>query len=81
MPLFRISISLMLMLFPTECRQFCSWLDTLRQAVVAGEEEVAAETLEAAERLLEQGEQQREQTLAACNSTIAHGESLVQELR
>jgi len=71
----------MLMLFPIECRQFCSWLDTLRQAVVAGEEEVAAETLEAAERLLEQGEQQREQTLAACNSTIAHGESLVQELR
>ncbi|XP_059472379.1 kalirin isoform X2 [Neocloeon triangulifer] len=62
-------------------KEFCSWLDTLRQAVADGEEEVAAETLEAAERLLQQGEQQREQTLAACNSTIAHGESLVQELR
>ncbi|CAB3378546.1 Hypothetical predicted protein [Cloeon dipterum] len=62
-------------------KEFCSWLDSLRQAVAAGEEEVAAETLEAAERLLEQGDQQREQTLAACNSTIAHGESLVQELR
>lgn len=61
--------------------QFTSWLETLRQGAESSEEEIAAESLEAAERLLEQAAQHREASVAACNTTIAHGESLVQELR
>jgi hypothetical protein len=61
--------------------QFASWLETLRQGADASEDEVASDTLDAAERLLEQAAQHREASLAACNTTIAHGESLVQELR
>ncbi|KAF4527096.1 hypothetical protein B566_EDAN016115, partial [Ephemera danica] len=67
-------------LFYQHDKEFASWLETLRQGADSSEEEAAAETLEAAERLLEQAAQHREASLAACNTTIAHGDSLVQEL-
>jgi triple functional domain protein len=58
--------------------QLGSWVDELRQELQNDE---AADTLEATERLLEQCGQQRDSSLDACVSTIARGETLLQELR
>ena len=58
--------------------QLAGWVDELRQELQSDE---AADTLEAAERLLEQCGQQRDSSLDACVSTIARGETLLQELR
>jgi triple functional domain protein len=58
--------------------QLGSWVDELRQELQTDE---AADTLEATERLLEQCSQQRDSSLDACVSTIARGETLLQELR
>jgi triple functional domain protein len=65
----------------TECQallQLASWVDELRQELRTDE---AADTLEATERLVEQCSQQRDSSLDACVSTIARGETLLQELR
>ncbi|KAJ9574580.1 hypothetical protein L9F63_008253, partial [Diploptera punctata] len=63
-------------LFYSHDKELAGWVDELRQ-----ENDEAADTLEAAERLLEQCGQQRESSLDACISTIAQGETLLQELR
>nr|CAD7431849.1 unnamed protein product [Timema monikensis] len=55
-----------------------SWVDELRQELQSDE---VADTLEAAERLVEQCGQQRDSSLDASVSTIAQGETLLQELR
>lgn len=57
--------------------QLESWLEELRQEPC----DEAADTLEAAERQLEQCSQQRDSSLDACVNTIAQGETLLQELR
>lgn len=63
----------------TDCLlQLAGWVDELRQELQNDE---AADTLEAAERLLEQCGQQRDSSLDACVGTIARGETLLQELR
>nr|CAD7202611.1 unnamed protein product [Timema douglasi] len=54
------------------------WVDELRQELQSDE---VADTLEAAERLVEQCGQQRDSSLDASVSTIAQGETLLQELR
>lgn len=59
--------------------QLCGWVDELRQELSA--EESRAESLEQTERLLEQTQQQRDSSLDACQSTIAQGDALLQELR
>ncbi|XP_060534993.1 triple functional domain protein isoform X2 [Cylas formicarius] len=66
-------------LFYTREKELASWADELRQELQ--QEENAAETLESVERLLEQTDQHRVQSLEACASTIAQGEALLQELR
>ena len=58
--------------------QLAGWVDELRQELQNDE---ATDTLEAAERLLEQCGQQRDSSLDACVSTITRGETLLQELR
>nr|CAD7453169.1 unnamed protein product [Timema tahoe] len=58
--------------------QLSSWVDELRQELQSDE---VADTLEAAERLVEQCGQQRDSSLDASVSTIAQGETLLQELR
>ncbi|XP_049828356.1 kalirin isoform X4 [Schistocerca gregaria] len=65
-------------LFYTHEKELSGWADELRGELVADE---AADTLEAAERLLEQCRDQRASSLDACASTIAQGETLLQELR
>ncbi|KDR16954.1 Triple functional domain protein, partial [Zootermopsis nevadensis] len=65
-------------LFYSHDKELAGWVDELRQELQNDE---AADTLEAAERLLEQCGQQRDSSLDACVSTIARGETLLQELR
>lgn len=60
------------------CVQLGGWADELRQEVQNDE---AADTAEAAERLLEQCGQQRDSSLDACATTIAQGDTLLEELR
>lgn len=57
--------------------QLEGWLEELRQENC----DEAPETLEAAERQLEECARQRDSCLDACVSTIGHGETLLQELR
>ncbi|XP_066250215.1 triple functional domain protein isoform X1 [Euwallacea similis] len=66
-------------LFYTREKELASWADELRQELQ--QEENAAEGLETVERLLEQTDQHRVQSLEACASTIGQGEALLQELR
>ncbi|XP_044733840.1 triple functional domain protein isoform X3 [Chrysoperla carnea] len=66
-------------LFYTHEKELSSWVDELRQELQ--NDETGADSLEATERLLEQTAQQRDSCLDACNSTIAEGEALLQELR
>uniref|UniRef100_A0AAR5PYU8 Non-specific serine/threonine protein kinase n=1 Tax=Dendroctonus ponderosae TaxID=77166 RepID=A0AAR5PYU8_DENPD len=66
-------------LFYTREKELANWADELRQELQ--QEESAAEGLETVERLLEQTDQHRVQSLEACASTIAQGEALLQELR
>ncbi|XP_066996303.2 kalirin [Anabrus simplex] len=65
-------------LFYTHDKELSGWADELRAELQNDE---AADTLEAAERLLEQCGQQRDSSLDACVSTIAEGDTLLQELR
>nr|CAD7567562.1 unnamed protein product [Timema californicum] len=74
-PTFLANIYYMCML---SCAQLSSWVDELRQELQSDE---VADTLEAAERLVEQCGQQRDSSLDASVSTIAQGETLLQELR
>lgn len=53
-------------------------MDELRQEM---QQDEVADSLETAERLLEQCAQHRTSCLEACASTIAQGETLLQELR
>lgn len=53
-------------------------MDELRQEL---QQDEVAESLETAERLLDQCSQHRTSCLEACASTIAQGETLLQELR
>lgn len=53
-------------------------MDELRQEL---QQDEVAESLETAERLLDQCAQHRSSCLEACASTIAQGEALLQELR
>ncbi|CAB0035585.1 unnamed protein product [Trichogramma brassicae] len=59
-------------------KHLSGWVDELRQELQQNE---IAESLETAERLLEQCAQHRSSCLEACASTIAQGEALLQELR
>ncbi|XP_014237093.1 kalirin isoform X2 [Trichogramma pretiosum] len=64
--------------FYTHEKELSGWVDELRQELQQNE---IAESLETAERLLEQCAQHRSSCLEACASTIAQGEALLQELR
>jgi len=55
-----------------------NWLGELKQEL---QSEEVAESLEGAERLLEQFSTQRDSTLDACASTIAEGKTLLEELK
>ncbi|KAK6629323.1 hypothetical protein RUM43_003140 [Polyplax serrata] len=59
-------------------KELSNWVDQLRQEIQNVE---APESLEAAEKLLDQCSQQRESSLDACSRTIAEGQALLQELR
>ncbi|KAL1516598.1 hypothetical protein ABEB36_000493 [Hypothenemus hampei] len=67
-------------LFYTREKELASWADELRQELQQ-QEESAADSLETVERMLEQTDQHRVQSLEACASTIGQGEALLQELR
>ena len=58
--------------------QLAGWLSELKQEL--GSEEVS-DSLEGAERLLEQFSTQRDSTLDACASTLAEGKTLLEELK
>ena len=58
--------------------QLSNWLTELKTEL--GSEEVA-DSLEGAERLLEQFGTQRDSTLDACASTTAEGKTLAEELK
>ena len=58
--------------------QLSNWLGELKQEL---QSEEVAESLEGAERLLEQFSTQRDSTLDACASTIAEGKTLLEELK
>ncbi|XP_011495502.1 PREDICTED: kalirin isoform X2 [Ceratosolen solmsi marchali] len=64
--------------FYTHEKELSGWVDELRQEL---QQDEVAESLETAERLLEQCAQHRTSCLEACASTIAQGEALLQELR
>ncbi|XP_014209362.1 triple functional domain protein, partial [Copidosoma floridanum] len=64
--------------FYTHEKELTGWVDELRQEM---QQDEVAESLETAERLLEQCAQHRTSCLEACASTIAQGETLLQELR
>ncbi|CAG9857602.1 unnamed protein product [Phyllotreta striolata] len=66
-------------MFYTREKDLANWVDELQQELQ--NDESVADGLEAAERLLEQTAQHREQSLDACASTIAQGEALLQEIR
>ena len=65
-------------LFYSHTEELTNWLTELR---VELQSEEVAETLEGAERLLEQFGAQRDSTLDACASTIAEGKTLLDELK
>ncbi len=65
-------------LFHSHAEELSSWLGELG-AELRSEE--VADSLEGAERLLEQFAAQRDSTLDACASTIAEGKTLVEELK
>ena len=65
-------------LFYSHTEELTNWLNELR---VELQSEEVAETLEGAERLLEQFGAQRDSTLDACASTIAEGKTLLDELK
>jgi hypothetical protein len=58
--------------------QLTSWLYELKSELASEE---VSETLEGAERLIEQFSTQRDSTLDACASTIAEGKTLLEELK
>ncbi|XP_015585806.1 triple functional domain protein isoform X4 [Cephus cinctus] len=64
--------------FYTHEKELSGWVDELRQEL---QQDEVAESLETAERLLDQCAQHRASCLEACASTIAQGEALLQELR
>ncbi|XP_051163454.1 triple functional domain protein isoform X3 [Leptopilina boulardi] len=64
--------------FYTHEKELAGWVDELRQEL---QQDEVAESLDTAERLLDQCAQHRASCLEACTSTIAQGEALLQELR
>jgi hypothetical protein len=58
--------------------QLTGWLGELKQEL---QSEEVSESLEGAERLIEQFSTQRDSTLDACASTIAEGKTLLEELK
>ena len=58
--------------------QLTSWLYELKTELASEE---VSDTLEGAERLIEQFSTQRDSTLDACASTIAEGKTLLEELK
>lgn len=65
-------------LFYSHTEELSGWLSELRGEL---QSEEVADTLEGAERLLEQFGAQRDSTLDACASTIAEGKTLLDELK
>ncbi len=61
-------------LFP----QLTGWLTELKQEL---QSEEVSDSLDGAERLIEQFSTQRDSTLDACASTIAEGKTLLEELK
>lgn len=64
--------------------QLLSWLEELEGELESGSEDrvdEAADSVEAAERLVAQTTSQRDSTLDACVSTTHEGEQLLNELR
>ncbi|XP_023289652.1 LOW QUALITY PROTEIN: triple functional domain protein [Orussus abietinus] len=64
--------------FYTHEKELSGWVDELRQEL---QQDEVAESLDTAERLLDQCTQHRASCHEACASTIAQGEALLQELR
>ena len=58
--------------------QLTNWLSELKQEL---QSEEVSESLDGAERLIEQFSTQRDSTLDACASTIAEGKTLLEELK
>ena len=58
--------------------QLSGWLTELKQEL---QSEEVSDSLDGAERLLEQFSTQRDSTLEACNSTMAEGKTLLEELK
>ncbi|KAK4312675.1 hypothetical protein Pmani_015918 [Petrolisthes manimaculis] len=74
----------MAVLFYTHEKELLSWLEELEGELQSGSEDrvdEAADSVEAAERLLAQTTTQRDSTLDACVSTTHEGEQLLNELR
>ena len=65
-------------LFYSHTEELTNWLTELRIELLSEE---VADSLEGAERLLEQFGAQRDSTLDACASTIAEGKTLLEELK
>ncbi|XP_062708109.1 triple functional domain protein [Aedes albopictus] len=69
-------------LFYTNEKEIAVWSEQLHTEMANEESmELANETLEGTERLLEQCKEQEENTLKTCIQAIAQGEALLQELR
>ncbi|KAK3851641.1 hypothetical protein Pcinc_039994, partial [Petrolisthes cinctipes] len=74
----------MAVLFYTHEKELLSWLEELEGELQSGSEDrvdEAADSVEAAERLLAQTTTQRDSTLDACVSTTHEGEQLLNDLR
>ncbi|KAK8771200.1 hypothetical protein V5799_025555 [Amblyomma americanum] len=65
-------------IFFTHDKELSSWFEELRAELHSNK---VADTVEAAEQLLEQFTQQRDSTIDAAVSTISEGETLLEELR
>ena len=65
-------------MFYSHTEELTSWLSELRAEL---QSEEVSDSLEGAERLLEQFGAQRDSTLDACASTIAEGKTLLDELK
>lgn len=58
--------------------QLTSWLEDLQQELQSSE---IADTVEGAEQLLDQFNQQREITIESAINTVSEGENLLEEIR
>ncbi|KAK3082880.1 hypothetical protein FSP39_007833 [Pinctada imbricata] len=68
----------MAVFFYTHVHELTTWLEELQQELQSSE---IADTVEGAEQLLEQFNQQRQATNEACINTVSEGENILEELR